>query len=159
MPDGEFLVESLARMKINMDKHKTSNMGRSLKKVYRGEMSVEEVVNIAKSDIGSYFTHESLPPEEDTDTGFFGDEIGKCPLCGGLVKRFRYNYGCSEYKNGCKFSIPSYLCKRDISVSNAKLLLDTGRSSKIKGFVSKKGTPFDSYLVIENGKCIFSFDT
>ncbi len=159
LPDGEFLVESLARMKINMDKHKTSNMGRSLKKVYRGEMSVEEVVNIAKSDIGGYFTHESLPPEDETDTGFFGDEIGKCPLCGGVVKRFRYNYGCSEYKNGCKFSIPSYLCKRDISASNAKMLLETGKSSKIKGFVSKKGTLFDSYLVIQDGKCVFNFDT
>ena len=159
LPDGEFLVESLARMKINMDKHKTSNMGRSLKKVYRGEMSIEDVVNIAKNDIGGYFVGEALPPEEDTDTGFFGDEIGKCPLCGGIVKRFRYNYGCSEYKNGCKFTIPSFLCKRNISVSNAKLLLETGRSSKIKGFISKKGTSFDSYLSIQDGKCIFNFDT
>ena len=158
LPDGEFLVESLARMKINMDKRKTSDMGRSLKKVYRGEMSVSEVVALAKQDISGYFAHQEVALEEDTDTGFFGDEIGKCPLCGGVVKRFKYNYGCSEYKNGCNFSIPLLLCKRSISVSNAKMLLLEGKSSKIKGFISKKNTPFDSYLVIQDGKCVFNFD-
>ena len=121
-------------------------------------MSVDDVVKIAKQDIESYFVHESLPPEEDTDTGYFGDEIGKCPVCGGIVKRSRYNYGCAEYKNGCSFSIPSYLCKRAVSVSNAKMLLETGKSSKIKGFTSKKNTLFDAYLVLQDGKCIFNFD-
>ena len=158
LPDGEFLIESLARMNINMDKHKTSDMGRSLKKVYRGEMTVDTVVELAKKDISTYFRHEDVSVEDDTDTGFFGDEIGSCPKCGGVVKRYKYNYGCSEYKSGCSFSIPSFLCKRAISVSNARLLLETGRSSKIKGFVSKKGTTFDSYLVLEDGKCVFNFD-
>ena len=158
LPDGEFLIESLARMNINMDKHKTSDMGRSLKKVYRGEMTVDKVVELAKNDISNYFKHEDVSIEDDTDTGFFGDEIGKCPKCGGIVKRYRYNYGCSEYKSGCNFSIPSFLCKRAISVSNARLLLETGKSSKIKGFISKKGIAFDSYLVLEDGKCVFNFD-
>ena len=159
LPDGEYLIESLQRMKINMDKFKTSEMGRSLKKVYRGEMSVDDVVDIAKTDISSYFSMPSLPPEEDSDIGFFGDEVGKCPVCGGVVKRFKYSYGCSEYKSGCKFSIPLVLCKRAISLSNAKMLLETGRSSKIKGFVSKKNTEFESDLVIKEGKCVFNFDT
>ncbi len=159
LPDGEYLIESLQRMKINMDKFKTSEMGRSLKKVYRGEMSVDDVVEIAKNDISGYFAAAPASTlEEDTDIGFFGDEIGKCPLCGGVVKRFKYSYGCSAYKNGCKFSIPLVLCKRAISASNAKLLLETGKSTKIKGFVSKKNTPFDSFLVIENGKCVFNFN-
>ena len=159
LPDGEYLIESLQRMKINMDKFKTSEMGRSLKKVYRGEMSVDDVVAIAKTDISGYFSMPSLPLEEDSDIGFFGDEVGKCPLCGGIVKRFKYSYGCSEYKSGCKFLIPLVLCKRAISLSNAKMLLETGKSSKIKGFISKKNTEFESELIIKDGKCIFNFDT
>ena len=158
LPDGEYLIESLDRMKISMDKFKTSEMGKALKKVYRGEMTIEDTVNMAKDEISGYFKREELPIEEETDTGFFGDEIGKCPMCGGTVKRFKYNYGCSEYKSGCKFSIPSFLCGRAISVSNAKMLLTEGRSSKIKGFVSKKGTLFDSKLEIKDGRCVFNFD-
>ena len=158
LPDGEYLIESLDRMKINMDKFKTSEMGKALKKVYRGEMTIDDTVNMAKNEIAGYFKREELPIEEETDTGFFGDEIGKCPMCGGTVKRFKYSYGCSEYKSGCKFSIPSFLCGRVISISNAKMLLAEGRSSKIKGFVSKKGTLFDSRLEIKDGKCTFNFD-
>ncbi len=158
LPDGEYLIESLDRMKISMDKFKTSEMGKALKKVYRGEMSIDDAVGMAKSEIAGYFKREELPIEDDTDTGFFGDEIGKCPVCGGAVKRFKYNYGCAEYKAGCKFSIPSYLCGRAISISNAKMLLAEGKSSKIKGFVSKKGLLFDSCLEIKDGKCVFNFD-
>ena len=158
LPDGEFLIESLERMNIVMDKFKTSEMGKALKKVYRGDITVDDAVLLAKNEISGYFNNKEMPIEEDTDTGFFGDEIGKCPICGGIVKRFKYNYGCSEYKAGCTFSIPSYLCKRAISVSNAKMLLKEGHSSKIKGFVSKKGTLFDAVLVMQNEKCVFDFN-
>ena len=145
-------------MNIVMDKFKTSDMGRALKKVYRGDITVDDAVLLAKDEISSYFSNNQLPIEEDTDTGFFGDEIGTCPICGGVVKRFKYNYGCAEYKAGCNFSIPSYLCKRAISVANAKMLLEEGHSSKIKGFVSKKGTLFDATLVMQDGKCVFDFN-
>lgn len=158
LPDGEFLIQSLDRMKINMDKFKTSDMGKALKKVYRGEISINDAVDMAKNEIASYFRKESMPIEEDTDIGFFGDEVGKCPLCKGAVKRFKFSYGCAEYKAGCRFSIPLVLCERVISVSNAKLLLTEGKSSKIKGFISKKGTAFDSRLEIKDGKCVFNFD-
>ena len=142
-----------------MDKYKTSQLGQALKKVFRGQMSVDESVKLAQAEIQEVFDKKSDAEfVRQSDTGFFGDEIGKCPLCGGIVKRFKYNYGCSEYKNGCNFSIPLLLCKRSISVSNATMLLLEGKSSKIKGFISKKNTPFDSYLVIQDGKCVFNFD-
>ena len=39
-----------------------------------------------------------------------------------------------------------------------KLLLTAGKTSKIKGFVSKKtGKPFDAALRLENGKAVFDF--
>lgn len=158
LPGGEFLVESLDKMKINMDKFKTSEMGRALKRVYRGEMTIDETVDMAKNEISGYFMREETSIEDSTDTGFFGDEIGKCPLCGGTVKRYRYNYGCDQYKEGCKFTIPTYLCGRAVSLSNAKMLLTDGRSSKIKGFISKKGTLFDSCLEIKEGRCVFNFN-
>ena len=158
LPDGVYMIESLSRLNINMDKHKTSEMGRALKKVFRNEMTIDGSLELAKEEIRQYFELRQSSPETDTDTGFYGDLIGRCPLCGNDIKRGKYGYGCMGYKSGCKFNISAFLCGRNISVSNAKLLLDTGRSSKIQGFISKKGNPFDAYLKIDNGRCVFDFD-
>lgn len=158
LPGGIYFIESLARMNIIMDKFKTSEMGKALKRVYRGEIAVQDSVAMAEEEIRQYFgTTEALPAEEDTDVGFFGDVIGTCPLCGNEVKRYKVSYGCSNYKNGCKFNLSMYICGRAVSVQNAKQLLQTGRTSKIKGFISKKGKPFDATLILSGARCVFDF--
>ena len=158
LPGGEFLIESLQRMNISMDKYKTSEIGKALKKVFRGSMTVRESVELAEKEIALYFERREMPAEQDTDTGFFGDVVGKCPLCGRDVKRGKRSYGCTGYKEGCNFSVWSYICDRAISVSNMKLLLETGRTSKIQGFVSRKtGKTFDATLVLRDGKAEFDF--
>ena len=152
------MIESLSRLGINMDKYKTSEMGKALKKVFKNEMTVDDSVELAKEEIRQYFSIKQASIDEDTDTGFFGDIVGRCPLCGEQVKRGKYGYGCMGYKNGCSFMVWATMCQRPISVSNVKMLLETGRTSKIKGFVSKKGTSFDACLRISDGKCVFDFD-
>ena len=159
LPDGIYLVESLERMNISMDKYKTSDMGRSLKKVFRGELNVNDTVALAKEEITRYFAPPAqLPLEEDTDTGFFGDVVGLCPVCHSEVRRTKFGYGCSNYKNGCKFNVGAYICGRAISAKNVSLMLESGRSSKIVGFVSpKNGKTFDAFLRIEGDRCVFDF--
>ncbi len=159
LPDGIYLVESLERMNISMDKYKTSEMGRALKRVYRGEMAVGDSVALAVDEISKYFAHKTdVLLEEDTDIGFFGDVIGNCPRCGREVKRFKFKYGCSGYKDGCEFKISTYICERAISVTNAKMLLSEGVSSEIKGFISKRtGKAFDARLKLEGDGCVFDF--
>jgi DNA topoisomerase-3 len=162
LPGGEFLIEQLSHLGISMDKYKTSELGKALKSVYRGKMSVQESVGLAESEIAKVFERErgqkELLPETDEDTGFFGDIIGKCPVCGKDIMRGKWSYGCLGYKEGCTFKINFYICKRAISVSNAKLLLETGKTSKIKGFTSKKNTLFDAQLKLdEEKKVVFDF--
>lgn len=158
LPDGIYMIESLERLNIGMDKYKTSDMGRALKKVFRNEIAVSDSVELAKNEISQYFKVSEASAEDDRDTGFFGDTVGSCPLCGREVKRGKYSYGCIGYKEGCKFSVGINICSRPISVSNVKLLLETGRTSKIRGFTSKKGTPFDAYLKLSGDGCVFDFD-
>jgi DNA topoisomerase-3 len=160
LPDGIYMIESLQRMNICMDKFKTSEMGKALKSVFRGEMSIDESVGMAKDEIAKYFTSQSdIPIEEDVDIGFYGDYIGKCPLCQKDVKRGKFGYGCMGYKEGCGFRISSFICGRVISKRNAQLLLEAGKTSLIKGFVSKKtGKTFDAYLKLDGGKAIFEFN-
>ena len=158
LPDGEFLIESLTRMNISMDKYKTSELGKALKQVYRGEIAVSDSVNLAKIEISKVFEKKETSPENDDYTGSFGDIVGVCPLCGKDVIRGRYKYGCRGYKEGCEFGISLNICNRNISVSNVKLLLETGQSSKICGFVSKRtGKTFDGALKLVEGKAVFDF--
>lgn len=158
LPDGEFLIEALSRMNISMDKYKTSELGKALKKVYRGEFEISDSVALAVSEIKEVFGKQEQKIELDTDDGFFGDLVGKCPVCGRDVVRTRFGYGCSGYKEGCKFSVNSVICDRVISLANMKMLLETGKTSKIEGFVSKRtGKTFSASLKLENGKAVFDF--
>ena len=158
LPDGENLIESLGRMGIIMDKYKTSYLGQALKKVYKGEITVKDSILLTQREIEKVFAKKDLPPEKDTDDGFAGDKIGVCPLCGGNVVRTKFGYGCDAYKEGCKFSVNNVILDRVISVSNMKMLLETGRTSKIEGFISKKTKkPFAAVLRLESGKVTFDF--
>lgn len=142
-----------------MDKYKTAEVGKALKKVFRGEFTVEDSIAIAKKEIMDVFERKALPPEIDTDDGFYGDIEGKCPLCGENVVRTSFGYGCSGYREkGCKFSVNNVICSRVISSANVKKLLETGKTYKIEGFISpKSGKSFSAFLKLENGKAVFDF--
>ena len=157
LPDGIYLIESLERMNISMDKFKTSEMGRALKKVYRGDIDIEESVSYAVNEIKQYFDAPQMPIELDNDIGFFGDIVGKCPICGKNVIRYKFNYGCSGYKEGCKFRIYMSMSNRTIAFKHAKQLLESGRTEKIKGFTSKAGKSFDAVVKLEGDHCVFDF--
>ena len=156
LPNGEFLIESLMQMEISMDKYKTSELGQALKKVYRSEITVNDSVKLACDEISSVFQKKDISIEKDKDIGFYGDIIGKCPLCGSDVIKNRYAYGCKNYKE-CKFKINTLICNRAISKSNAEKLLKDGITSKIEGFTSKNGKTFDAKLKLDKDKIIFDF--
>ena len=159
LPNGEFLINSLSQMGISMDKYKTSELGKALKKVYHDEITVDDSVNIACDEIREVFKKKDVAIEKDTDLGFFGDVVGKCPLCGNDVIRSRYNYSCKDYKN-CNFKISSVICGRAISKSNVEKLLEEGTTATIEGFISKKGTEFKAKLKLDkDNKIIFDFDS
>ncbi len=156
LPAGENLVQSLERMNIIMDKFKTSQMGVALKKVYRGEFTVDEAVDMVKGEIKGVFDGSG---ENDANfDGFVGDIAGKCPVCGKDVTRTRFGYGCSGYKEGCKFSLSNVICSRVISLENVRTMLKDGATPLISGFVSKKsGKEFSAKLAVEDGKVVFKF--
>ena len=133
-------------------------MGKALKSVFKGEMDVSDSVKLAKGEIQSIFSHTEMPLEQDDYTGCYGDVVGNCPLCGNEIVRGKYKYGCRGYKQGCEFGVSLNICNRNISVTNVKLLLETGQTSKICGFVSKRtGKSFDGVLKLVEGKAVFDF--
>ena len=160
LPDGEYFIESLGRLGISMDKYKTSELGKALKKVYHGEMTVGESVALAEAEIAEVFNRGDmeLPTVKDVDTGKYGDVVGKCPVCGKDIVRGKFNYGCIGFNEGCGFRVGINICKRDIPITEMRRLLETGSTATIGGFISKNGKRFDGKLVIKDGNAVFSFD-
>ncbi len=155
-PDGEYLIESLSQLGINMDKYKTSQLGQSLKRVYRGECTIFDSVHLAEGEIQAVF---DIGKDIETNIGIVGEHIGSCPLCGSEIINGRKGYGCSNYKNGCKFVIWKRICQKSISVYHAKSLLASGKTGKISGFISKNNKSFDASLKLnENGVVVFDFN-
>lgn len=83
----------------------------------------------------------------------------KCPLCGAPVRTTPFGYGCSKYKEGCKFAINKTICDKKLTDKQIETLLTKGITNEIKGFTSKKtGKKFSAKLALEEGKVVFKFD-
>ena len=112
----------------------------------------------AENEIAEVFDRTPKALELDTDTGFFGDLVGKCPVCGKDVIRGKYGYGCMGYKDGCNFRIGLTICKKTVPKSEISRLLATGSTAKLSGFISKNGKSFSGKLVLKENNVVFSFD-
>ncbi len=157
LPDGEYMIESLSDMGISMDKYRTSELGKALKKVFRGEMTVEQSVFMASEEISKVFKNENI--DVKSDIGFVGDIIGQCPICSSDVVRTKFGYGCSGYKNGCKFSFGFRISSGKISKGQAMKLLTDGKTDIIDGFISKRtGKNYSARLKLDNEKVVFDFE-
>ncbi len=159
LPGGRFLIESLESMQISMDKYKTSSLGKALKSVYHGEITVTDAVRLAEAEISEVFDRPVSDRNSAEYTGFYKEEVGVCPLCGKSVRRDRFRFICDGREENCPLEIPITLCRRALTVPEVRQLLETGRTQKLTGFVSKAGRAFDAVLRLENGKTVFSFDS
>ena len=163
-------------MNISMDKYKTSQLGQALKKVYHGELTVDESVKIAESEIKEVFDND-----RNAGSGFFGDVIGVCPKCGKQVKRGRFAYVCEGADNAgnankaagakskksvkgdasapekCDFRINLRILGCSITKEQAAKILSDGRTDKLD-FISKSGKNFSARLKFDNDKkIVFDF--
>ena len=86
------------------------------------------------------------------------DAIGQCPSCGGDIVEGPKNYGCSNWREGCKFVIWKTIAQKDISKEIARTLLKNGETESLNGFLSKAGKPFSAQLAVTNGELKFKFE-
>jgi len=75
--------------------------------------------------------------------------LGACPRCGAPVVETKKSYGCSTWKDGCKFAIWKNVSGKRISVAQARQLLAKGRTGQLRGFKSKSGKPYAAALVFD----------
>lgn len=84
------------------------------------------------------------------------DILGKCPECGHDIIEGKKGFGCSNWRNGCKFVVwknDKYLAsmKKKATKTMVKKLL-ANKKVKVKGLTSKKGNKFDAILSYEKNR-------
>ena len=164
LPKGEYIVNALAELGIDMSKEKTVFLGKTLKDVYKGEKTIEESLAIVNKEIkdvivggtdrqvnsGEVKQWKNATPEKEV--------LGNCPVCGKSIYETPKAYSCNGGRDGCGFVIWKRISSKTITKSQAVKLIKNKKTDKLKGFMSKNGKPFNARLVLKNGKVEFSFD-
>ncbi|MED5102698.1 DNA topoisomerase [Niallia circulans] len=138
----------------------TGRLEKALYDIEKGQFSKQQFLQI----ISSFTTNavETIKKEEDiiiqevTYAKAKTEVLGKCPLCGHAVIEGKKGFGCSNWKNGCKYVIwknDKFLAtmKKKPTKTMVKALLKNGKAP-VKGLISKKGNKFDAIMKYEKNQ-------
>ena len=107
LPMGKFYVETLEKLHIMMPKEKTAEIGRSLKKVYRNEITVEDSLIVAKNEINEAFLHKNEDIEIGRPPRIYEvakeNQLCKCPKCNNIIEVTELGFRCCN--SGCGLSL------------------------------------------------------
>lgn len=151
---GKMMVETFP-VKELFDLEYTGRLEKTLADIERKKFKKEDFMNLIID-----FTKKSVE-DIKRDRVFAGcakvDEgatvVGICPGCGSPVIETEKAYGCSNWKNGCKFVVwkdDKYIQSfgKKVSQQMVELLLKNGKVG-FHGLVSKKGNKFSAYFLYE----------
>lgn len=140
-----------------LDLEYTGKLEKSLLYIEKGEVKredfleyifkfTEKAVEKIKGDQDNVLEHKNSKENDIVS-------LGKCPQCGGIIFEGKKSFGCSNWKNGCKYVIwknDKFLSsmKKKPTKTMVKTLLKNGKVL-VKGLVSKKGNKFDAILFYE----------
>lgn len=146
---GISLIENLNKLNIDMSVDKTVDVSKKLKKVFKNEYAIDQLVKDISSEIHNYI-------DQDIQINAYVQEkesIGLCPKCGKNVIENQKSFYCEDYKN-CNFSIWKKnkffetIGLRNFTKSNMKSCLEKGYF-QVKRLKSKTGKEYDAKLVME----------
>ncbi len=93
--------------------------------------------------------------ESSTDAS--DEPVCACPACDhGTIRIGQTMYACDHEE--CKFrGLSKEMCKRPITVGEAKSIMENGKSELLEDFTSKRGKPFKAFLVFDKTRVKFEF--
>lgn len=149
---GKYIIDTLPVEEIK-SADLTGEMEKQLNDISEGRLDYEKFIFTIKDNTQLWFNKIV-----GSSSKAFIDKTQICPLCGNRIYKGKNNFFCSNYKNGCKLSIPFELLGKKLSNTQIALLITSKRTNVIKGFTSKEGNSFDASLKLNNeGKVEFVF--
>lgn len=153
---GKTLVE-IFPVKELLDLQYTGRLEKTLSDIEKGKFKKDDFLSMIKA-----FTVEAIE-DIKKDTAMLKnfkvelpegtESIGKCPVCGNDIIEGEKGFGCTNWKNGCKYTIwknDKFIesMGKKVTKEMVKLLLKNGKVG-FRNLKSKKGTLFSAYLRYE----------
>lgn len=155
-PLGRKLVETFP-IKDLFDLEFTGRLEKSLFDIEKRRFSKEEFLQVifefTTKSVQTIKNEQEITIKEVVTERKTNEVLGKCPVCGHAVIEGQKGFGCSNWKNGCKFVIwknDKFLAamKKKPTKTMVKSLLKNGVVT-VKGLTSKKGNKFDANMRYE----------
>jgi len=112
---------------------------------------VIEVVNQVKGSPRKVFAlpeEEPVVPQKKEKAASAESQETTCPACKkGLLKKGKNAWGCSAWKDGCRFIIPFEFMGKKLTDAQIKRLAEKGKTTLIKGFRQEDET-VDGFIEI-----------
>ena len=153
---GRTLVE-IFPVKELLDLEYTGRLEKTLSDIEKGKFKKDDFLTMIKD-----FTVEAVD-DIKKDTAMLknfkvalpegAESIGKCPVCGNDIIEGEKGFGCTNWKNGCKYTIwknDKFIesMGKKVTKEMVELLLKNGKVG-FRNLKSKKGTFFSAYLRYE----------
>lgn len=137
----------------------TAQWESTLSRVEAGELSAEEFVRGQLDYIRKELEAVNQVQTQIAGGGQKNEPIGKCPLCGKPVVENSKAYGCSGWREGCKFTIWKNSNGGRITKKIAKEIIEKGISGPVK-LKNKAGKEYTAPLRFdrEQGRVVPVFD-
>lgn len=156
---GRNIVE-IFPVKELLDLEYTGRLEKTLSDIEKGKFAksdfmklIEEFtiksVDLIKNDTGALSRFKVDIPEDI-------ENLGPCPVCGNPVVEGEKSFGCSNWKNGCKYAIwkdDKYINSfgKKVSKEMVEILLKNGKVG-FRNLKSKKGNTFSAYFRYEKNE-------
>lgn len=157
-PAGITLIDALPAVATRPDM--TALWSEKQNQIESGELTVEAFINSLYSDLSELIEKvdiEGLKIEPASQEGKLERLSVSCPNCGKEIAATPKRYSCL----GCSFGISKEIAEKKLTLNQVSKLISDGKTGIIKGFKSRAGKTFDTYLVLKDkttGQIGFGFN-
>jgi len=150
---GKTLIEIFPAKEL-LDLEYTGKLEKTLSDIEKGKFKKDEFLDMIKeftiNAVDSIKKDTSMLKNFKVEVPEGIESVGECPICGNPVVENDKGFGCTNWKNGCNFTIwkndkfIASLGKR-VSIQMVELLLKNGKVG-FRNIKSKKGTTYSAYF-------------
>lgn len=153
---GRTIVEIFPAKEL-LDLEYTGKLEKTLSDIEKGKFKKEDFLNLifdfTRNSVEKIKNDTSMLSKFKVEKPEGAEEIGKCPVCGNAIIEGEKGFGCTNWKNGCKYTIwknDKFIeaMGKKVTKEMVALLLKNGKVG-FRNLKSKKGTFFSAYLRYE----------
>ena len=109
---------------------------------------VSEIINMIKNDTSG----KTIRSSKQSMSKDAKSSLGACPLCGHPLQESEKAFGCSNWKNGCKFVIWKNQRGKKLTKTQVQSLLEKGVTPLIKNMKTASGESYDAKLTFDTNE-------